>query len=379
MKKIYSILVVACVLALSASSVMAAEFAFPEKGGGSITINEEKENLYTAGNVVSINSYIWKGLYAAGSVVNLNADVEGRATLAGGTIIARSNVGGSMHVAGGNISIEGAIVNDLFIGGGDVVLTESSSVGGDLIVGAGTLTINGPVTGNILLAGGKVIVNSRVGGNANIKTKEIELGDNAVIVGSLEYTSPEKIEIDGGKVLGGVVFNQSKASKMSIFKNPKLIFSLLIVGLIIKFLSAIAVGLVFVYLLKKFTKGIVKESLRKFWVNLGLGLAVLVLVPVISIILAISVLGLWLAGLIMVLYLLLLLLASVFASIILGTWLIKTVGKKKDYTVDWKAVVIGIIALKLIIFIPLVGWLIKLVLLLIALGVLIQWLRKTLL
>lgn len=373
MKKRYLILGLSLVLLFSAISVSAAEFIFPEKEGGSVIINEGLKNVYAAGNVVSINSNIEKGLYVGGNTINLNADVNGTFCAGGGTIIVKGNVSGTMHAGGGSIFIEGAIGEDLFVGGGDVNLTETSSVGGDLIVGAGKITIDGPIGGSILLGAEEAIINNKVAGNVKVKVDKLELGDNAEIVGNLEYTSKEETEIDKSKVLGEIIFHQKETVKAGLFGKPKILLGLLTLGLLLKFLSAIAIGLIFVYLLKKFTKEIVKESLRKFWPNLGIGFGSLVLTPVACILLAISVIGLWVAGIIGAIYVLLLVVSSVFASIILGTLLIKVLTKKQEYVIDWRAVVVGVIVMKLVIFIPFVGWLAIFIFFLMAFGALVQW------
>lgn len=378
MKKRYLILGLSFVLLFSALSISAAEFIFPEKKGGNVTINEELKNVYTAGNVVSINSNIKNGLYAVGNTINLNADVDGTLNAGGGTIIVKGNVSGTVHAGGGSILIEGAVGEDLFIGGGDIVLTETSSVGDDLIVGAGKITIDGPIGGNILLKAEEVVINSKVAGNVNIRANKLELGDNAEIAGNLEYTSKEKAEIDESKVLGEVTFHQKKVAKMGLFKGSKIFSGFLTLIFLLKLLGAIAVGLIFVYLLKRFTGEVVKESLQKFWLNLGIGFGLLILIPIACIILAISIIGLWIAGIVGVIYILLLTLSSVFASIILGAWLIKVLTKKQEYIIDWKAVVVGVIVIKLIVLIPFVGWLPKFIFFLIGLGALVQWLYKKL-
>jgi len=379
MKKRYLVLGLSLVLLFSALSVSAAEFIFPEKDGGSVTINQELENVYTAGNIVSINSNIKKGLYVAGNTINLNANIEGPFNVGAGTITVRGDVGGTMHAGGGSIFIESAIEGDLFIGAGNVILTERSSVGGDLIAGAGQITIDGPIGGKVLLAGGEVIINSKVAGSVNIKADKLELGDNAEIAGNLEYTSEEKAEIDESKVLGEIIFHQKEATaKDSPFKSPKILLGILTLGFLLKLLAGIAIGLIFVYLLKRFTQEVVKQSLQKFWLGLGIGFGSLILTPIACVILAISVIGLWVAGIAGALYVLLLVLSSVFASIILGTWLIKVLTKKQEYIIDWKAVVVGVMVIKLLIFIPFIGWFAKFVFLLMALGAFVQWLYRKL-
>ena len=150
-------------------------------------------------------------------------------------------------------------------------------------------------------------------------------------------------------------------------------------GFLLKLLAAIAAGLIFVYLLKRFTGEVIRGSLRKFWLNLGIGFGALILTPVACILLAISVIGLWVAGILGVLYVLLLILSSVFASIIFGTWLIKVLTKRQEYIIDWKAVVVGVILIKLLALIPFIGWIPALIFFLIGLGALVQWLYRVIL
>ena len=74
----------------------------------------------------------------------------------------------------------------------------------------------------------------------------------------------------------------------------------------------------------------------------------------------------------------LLTLSSVFAGIILGTWLIKVLTKRQEYVIDWKAIVVGVIVIKLLALIPFVGWLPKFIFFLIGLGALVKWLYRKL-
>jgi len=50
--------------------------------------------------------------------------------------------------------------------------------------------------------------------------------------------------------------------------------------------------------------------------------------------------------------------------------LIKVVKKRDKYLVNWQAVVLGVVALRIIVLIPFVGWLVGLIFVLISLGTL---------
>jgi len=360
MKKRFLVLGISLLLLFSAVTVSAAEFVFPSKEGGSVNITEELKNVYTVGNSVFINANIKGGLHACGN-----------------TVIIRGDIDGSVHTVGGTVIVEGMVEDDLFVGGGNITLTSSSLVKGDLVVGGGLVTIEGPVEGKILLGAGEVIINSKIGGDVKIGAEKIELGDKAEIAGNFEYTSEKELDLDESKISGNLIFNQKETLKAATL-NPKILIGLITLGFLLKLLGLIAVGLVFVYLLKKFTGEVVKEAFKKFWPNLGIGFGGLILIPAAIIILFISVIGIWIAGILMTFYGLLMTLASVIASIILGAWLIKVINKKKEYVLDWRAVVVGVIAMKILVIIPFVGWLAKLVFFLIAISALLKWFHKKL-
>lgn len=371
-KTIYFVIGMILVGSFCLSSVMAAEFRVDKKWGNIFLDKDEKvKNLYTAGNMISIDGDIEKSLYAAGNIITVNGNVEGNVCVVGSTVVIRGNIGDSVHVGGGNILIEGKIEEDLFIGGGNITLSKSASVGGDLIIGGGTVDIEGPVAGNVLLGGGQVIINSKIGGQVKARVDELKLGPQAEITKNLVYKSPKEASIDeGAKILGGIDFTESKIKKVGWFKSRGMLFGILTLGFLIKILMGIAAGLVLVYIFRNMTKRAIKESLAHFWANLGRGFAALILTPVAAIIILITVIGAWVAGLIGVAYILMIFLSLTLANIVFGSWLIKVVKKRDKYLVNWQAVVLGVIVLSIISLIPFVGWLVVFIFMLISLGAL---------
>lgn len=373
LKKIaYFTLAVVLVISFFVSTAIAAEFRVAKKGGNTAVDQDETvKNLYTAGNIVSINGDIEKSLYVVGNVISVNSDVEGTIHAGGGTIVIRGNVGDSIHAGGGSILIEGIVEEDVFIGGGNITISKTASIKGDLIIGGGTVDIQGPVAGNLYLGAGQAIINSKIGGQVKAKVDEFKLGSEAEIVGDLNYTSSEEAEMaEGAVVLGKIDFKVREFKKIDIARSPKTLFGILTLAFLLKLLISIAAGLVLVYLFRDVTKQVVKESLTSFWGSLGRGFSALILIPVLCLILLITVIGIWIAGILASIYGLMMLLASALASVAFGSWLIKVIKKQSKYSIGWPAVVWGVISLKIIILIPYIGWLVGLVFMLISLGAL---------
>jgi len=377
-KKIsYLLLGMVFALSLWSTVTMAAEFRVAKKSG-SIIIDKELKNLYAAGNIVSINADIEKSLYVAGNVITINGNVENNVNAVGSAIVIKGDIGSTVHLVAGNILIEGTIEDDLFSGGGTITLAESSLIGGDLIIGGGVVEIKGPVTGDIHLSGDEVFIDSKISGNVSIKAgAEVRLGGKAEIIGNLKYSSTKEMIMDkGAKVLGEIAYEQINIGEGGLPNKHKVFASILALGFLIKLLTTIVAGLVLVYLFKSVARKVVRESLNHFWTNLSRGFGLLILIPIVCIILVITILGLALAGLIGATYALMLPLASILASIVFGSWLIKVLGKRPEYLVDWKAVVVGTIALSFITLIPFVGWFVEFLFLLTAMGAIYQLVRK---
>ncbi|AKM84408.1 TPA: hypothetical protein DCZ46_03595 [Candidatus Campbellbacteria bacterium] len=358
-----------------AGTISAADLRIGAKNNGSVNVGAEEQikNLYIAGNIVTIDANIEKGIHSAGNVININGNVGQSVYSAGGTIMINGNVNGSVHTAGGSVVVGGDIVDDLFIAGGNLMISKEASVGGDLIVGGGTVDIQSPVAGNVYLGGGMITINSEIKGNVKVgQADELVLGSNAVINGNLEYYSKKPIQLmEGAVVKGQTIISESKFGREKEINKGVFVgavFAFLSIALFVKMIGLMIVAFVLVYMFKKFTETVTKESFNNFWKSLGIGFVVLVLTPIAFILLMITLFGLWLGALVLMAYLISLTLSASIAGIIFGTWLARLVMKKKDYSVDWKIVVGGTILLSIIGLIPLFGWIAMFVLVLLGLG-----------
>jgi len=373
LKKFFFALTAFLIFSALVSPAVAANFLTDENNGNiTVTSGETYKNLYTAGNMVTIDGNIERSMYAAGNIITMNGNVENDANIAGGTLLIRGQVGGSAHLAGGNLVIDSAISDDLFIAGGNITLTSKASIGGDLLIAGGTVDIQSPVTGNLFIRGGEVTINSKVEGITNIEVGNLSIGSQAEIMQDLVYRASQKANIaDGATILGAIDYQQSQVNKINRINALKNLFGILTFAFLMKILIYIVTGLILVLLFNKLVEPVVKDGLKNFWPSLGIGFAALILIPLICIILLITVIGSMMAGFLGILYALFLILALPLGSIVFGSWLIKLFNNKKTtYQVDWQAVVVGVILLSIISLIPIFGWLIAFIFMLIALGAL---------
>jgi len=372
-------------LALLITPALAAEVKLASEKKGNITLAEDDSarNLYTAGNIISINGLVEEDLIAVGNIITVNGPVEDDLMAAGSTVVVRGMVGGSARLAGGNVVIDGNIEQDLILAGGNITISESSSIEGDLLIAGGNIDLQAPVKGFVRIIGGLATINSSIGGKLEAEVDELILGEKTIINGDLIYKSKEEAEIAEGAVINGEIDYQ-KQTKQGLVESklrPERkgwFYGIFTLAFLWKMIVSIALGLVLVYLFRRLTEPVVKNSLGRFWVSISYGFSALILVPVAIVILFISLIGAGIAGLLIPAYAFTIGLAFALAPIIFGSWLIKIIKKEEQYKVGWPAVVIGVIVAHLVMLIPIVNWLVGLIFVLIGLGALYRLIYQSL-
>ena len=376
MKRLFAFLFFLLSFLFISNNAQAADFRVASKDDGNVMVaaNEKVANLYAAGNLLTIDADVSKSLYLGGNTLNINGDVANDLKAGGNTILVKGNIGGSAHLGGGTVLIDGQIADDLFVGGGVVTISNTAKVGGGLYVGGGTVDLQAPVTGDAFVGGKKVIINSTINGNVKVEADELILGDKAVLKGNFNYTSSREVEMAKNATIAGVVdykkMDQERFNFQEKSGNKEIasIFGAFAVGIwVMKLFFALISSFTVFLLLTKLLKNSYKELSTNFWANVVIGFTLMIMLPITSIILFLTIFGIWLAGLNLLVFGLLMMLAEATASIMFGLWLMKLFAKK-NVELSWKPVLLGALVLPTISMIPVVGCLICFIFLLASFG-----------
>lgn len=366
----------------ASGAAMAAEFKAPEKDGDpnvTISAGETHKNLYTAGANVIANGQTFGDLFAAGGMVSVIGDVEADANLAGGSLSVSGKIGGDARVAGGNITISSPVGGDLLVAAGNVLITEKSSIGGDLLVAGGNVVLEAPVKGSLRAAGGNVTINSKIDGNVQVVVSgrgnnqgNLVFGPKAEILGKIIHKGPKEAVIKDGARLPAIdyTFYSGKRDAARFWGG------LLTLVFLIKLIAWFLAGWLLVRYRKSGLSRIVQSIREKPMENLGLGLAGLVVIPIVIILLLVVFVGYYIAGILAFSYGVLLMISGLLAAIFLGAWLIKLIKKTDGFAVDWQAVALGVAVLAVLRLVPILGWLVCFVVFLMALGAVLRLVKK---
>ena len=344
------------------SPVLAADI----RGEENIEISDEDttlDNPYLFGGQVDVSVPVRNDLVTAGGNVRLDNDVSGSIWAAGGDVEIASRVGNSVRVAGGNVTISGPITEDLIVLGGSVRVTEEASISGDVIFMGGQLRLDAPVGGYVIANGGEITLNSQIRGNVSGEMGKLTLGNDAQIGGDLTYTAEERASIDQQQVAGRISYQEATRAQQAQDEVAGLITA----GTIYKLIADFLFALLFLWLLRPLLTRVIGRIDGNYLKSGGLGFAILLLTPMAGLFMLVLP---WLGVSVFLLYGLLIIASMAVMKLYLGwktlTWWEKR--NDREYVIDWKAALVGVMLIFILGLIPVLGWIAVFLLFLFSLG-----------
>ena len=361
-----------------------------EKGENVRITRAVDEDIYVFGGTVFIDAPVRGDLWCAGGTVTVNDTVTGDIVAAGGNIYLRGVALDDVRAAGGTLVVSGRIAGDLLSTGGTITLESGADVGGDAALAGGTAYINNAIAGRLVSSGGTVTLNGEVGkdfefdggdltmngtvsGASVIAAKRIILGDHASFRGNIRYWTHDG-EINFGKTLQSGVSATFDELLKQRFERPDF-----------KFLGFASFLAAFAYLIAAFIliwlgqwlfpgtfgKAAARAQTEPFRA-LGLGFLYFAAVPVGIVLLLVTVVGIPVGLIALFFYVMSLALANVVAALVGAHW----VNQRTGY--NWTPLKLAFAALglfillKLLGFVPFIGWIAKIAVVFVAFGAILD-------
>lgn len=314
-------------------------------------------DFYGLGSTVLISGSALHDVHVAGGSVTVNAPVGGDLVILGGTVQVHALVEDDVRVLGGDVVIADHVKGDVVVLGGKLNILSTAMIDGDLLFFGGEVDVSGMVSGSVVGKAERVRIDAGVGGNVSITANQsFSLGDRAEILGNLEYASRADIARSQGAVVVGDI------NKNTIQEKATIDFYTVFLPLLVILFAALSAYLLF--------KAQVQELTNTTKISYGVqglvGLAVFLSVPFISFVLIASVLGFLVGAFLLVAYVLLVLITLIVSGIVCGTLLLVPLTKSTRVTALSTSV--GAIVFGLLHFIPYIGILLTITVLLIVMG-----------
>ena len=368
-----------CLLLVLLLTVCIAPAAFAE-----MVFSGEQENL--SGEIDST-------VFLAGENPVNNADVKGILFEAGNSV---SSDGASEYafMAGNKVALAGSNSRDAFVAGN--LVSFSGSCGRDLAIAGNSVEISGTVARDLMAGGKSVVISGSVGGDVTIAAEEVKITDDAEIGGKLRYNSSAKISAPAGVLSGAEVYEDKGSEngakdekedgkedaspavdiKPAVNTKPSSLLSK-VKARVFSFIGLLLIAYFFLWLTPMWEKvdaDYTGKSFGTYAKAFGIGFAVLAALPLASIILMVSGLGMRPAFVLIFVCAAAMIAAPVFLGFFLGAlvWR-KALKKEKNY---WAELAVGLLLWAVLISIPGVSFLTRLIACALGLGVLARMLGK---
>lgn len=336
-------------------------------------------DVYSAGSSVALSEPAARDVILSGASVDVTARVEGDALLGGFNIDVEAPIGKDFYAAGFSVDVEQPVGEDVTAAGFNVRLRRDAVIGGNARLLGGSIAVEGPVAGSVLAAGGSVRIDSVISGDVRVATGNLSFGPDARINGTLTYSAPDPIEIADNVIAAErVVFQKLEAPSASdmvdgAVREPLRGFWPSFLGITFGFIVTIAfltlLAAVLLALAPVTVERLRRETAAAPFRSLGIGVltlgALIGLVPVAAIsiigiplipVVVLAIMAMWIAGYLLAVYVV--------------AWRIG--GGFRDLPPNngtrLMVILIGLGVAAVLNFIPFLGWLLNLALVLLGMG-----------
>jgi len=308
-------------------------------------------DYFAAGERVTIAGTVNGDAYVAGGNVIVEGEINGDLIAAGGTVNVRGKVAQNVRVAGGQVTVSGDVGGNVTLVGGSLEISDSAKIAGSLVSAGGNLSVFAPIGKGATIGAGSATIGNLINGNVTAGVGELALTPSAKVDGDLTYWSDADAQIqDGAEVLGKTTHNFPQ--KKETQEPKKALGGFLAFFKIASFLAALIIGAILIKFAPQFTKATAETVADKTALSLGIGLAALIITPLLILIIAVTIIGIPLAMILLVLFLITIYLSKIFVSVTIGRKIVEITNQKVG---DYAVFILGLLVYTLLTLVPVIG------------------------
>jgi|GEM_PF-870820 len=326
---------------------------------------------FFAGNQIRVDGNVEGTTFVTGQDVTINGSINGDLFVAAQTISVNGTVSGNIYCAGQSLALNGQSTGDVFLGGQSINLEKGSRFGRDLFAGGATIMLNGSVQRDFHAGGGDVSINGTVGRDAKLEGGNIMILDQAVINGNLFYKSDKEAVINSSsKIVGQTDWEYVDR----VDRTPEKKVNKPIMALGVALLN-IASALLLWFIIRIWKPEIWKKTSETITLHpaktLGIGTIALIVTPILSILLMITIIGIPIGVLLGIAFAISLYLSKLIVAVFIGSWMSTRFGWVEIHKGVWM-VLLGLVILTLLGMIPILKLLVWLILVVTGLGAIVS-------
>ena len=310
------------------------------------------DSLLVSANTVRVDGVVNGDLLVFAQTLEVGGTVKGDLVSFAKRIVVSGNVEGHIFNCSQSLDLDGQLGHSIYGWSHSFRVSNRGRIGDGIVVGAGDVIVEGEVKRSATIFTGNADVSGSIGRELTMAGGSVTLTNTARVGGDLtaRVHQLKDVHISDGATIAGKRDIQVRATH-NRFTQPRFYFHQAI-----WLAAAMLVGWLGLVLFPGFFEACT-QAVGSGWRSLGLGFAVLVGVPLATIVAAITLIGLPLSLMLFVLYLTALYLAKIWVGAFLGRIILRPAGTTKH---DWLlGLLLGLAILTIVSFIPYLGGLVR--------------------
>ena len=332
-------------------------------------VASEHHDVWAAGAVVSVRGIVNHDLSAAGAEIDVDVTTKGDARLAGAIVSVKGSVEKDLYVAGARLNIDVRVGGALKAGGARVIVGSQTEIEGPTQLAGADVVFAGNSRGSAEIYGDAIQIDGRIGGNLLVRARSVTIGKTAVLEGDAVFETLDDPDIvEGATLKGRQTVTLPRPGPRETLSVARALAAVVLFGIG----AGLILGLILLIAARPTVERTILQIRNAPFRSLLIGLAILILVPLIAVVLMATVIGMPIGVLTLLAFPLLLLVAWVIAAFAVADWLLNRGRAERSFGGRLLLLLAGLVIVTLIGIIPVLGILVWLLILLLGLGALWQ-------
>lgn len=250
-------------------------------------------DFFAFGDSVEISGTVNGDVYLLANQVVIDGVVNGDVLAAAGSLEISGKVTHNVRCISGQLLVNGQIGNNVTSLSGNIQLLPSSSVAGNLVIVAGNVDLSSRIASEVVVVASNVRISGFLGGLLKAYVGHLRVTSRAEIMGNIEYRSSAPAWIDpAAQVKGQVLYHPSLVHELVQGSwLHKLLVGSKIVTLLMNLVYTLVVGLILLKIFPKNLEAALHALQEHPWKSFSYGVMLLILLPLVSLILLMTILG----------------------------------------------------------------------------------------
>ena len=342
-------------MALVLASLCAALAAAPPAGatefrkGPSPSVTKDETihgDIFLSGERVTVDGTVDGDVYAFGQSVDVPGHVLGDVIIFAQTARVSGQVDGNIRGFDNNLTITGTVGKNMTEFCQTLTIENGGNVGGSLTSFAQAVTVDGHLGRDILWFGQNMSITGSVGGGLQGKGENLEISSTASVGGPVHFEGNNPPTVAQGAKLAFPVQFTKHVEKKSEFGRSSIFWQVILMAAFVLY------GLVLISLMPQFARDTV-HSAENIGASLGLGILVFFGVLIGSIIVAVTVVGLFIGVSAFFVWMISVYAAQIVVGALIGQWLM---GRTNELWPLIGRMTVGVIIIRAVTMVPHGGW-----------------------